>query len=179
MGTLPVPEPAQNVDAEIAALLEQLPHLEGAEYGTAWAVKSCSTDDYNCLAWALGDCEQNWSPTLQGGYYWPPEMVVGVPVLSVVTDVFRTQGYAECGDSALVPGAEKVALYADSLREVRHAARQLHNGWWASKMGDLADIEHAAVDAVECELYGKVAMILCRPTFPPPRPPEQLRLILP
>lgn len=179
-GTLPAaPEPPQNVEAEKAAVLEQLPHLEHAVYGTDWSVESCSTDDYNCVAWAMGDCEQSWSPTLEGGYYWPPTSVVGVPVLEVVADVFRAEGYAECADSTLVPGAEKVALYTDSLREVRHAARQLQSGRWVSKLGDLADIEHVAVDAVECGLYGHVTMILCRPINPPTTVTPPLRLILP
>lgn len=180
VGTLPaVPEAPQDVEAEKAAVLEQLPHLEGAEYGADWSVKSCSTDDYNCIAWAMGDCEQNWSPALQGGYYWPPDSVVGVPVLDVVAGIFRAAGYAECGDSAPVAGAEKVALYTDSLREVRHAARQLPSGSWVSKLGDLADIEHAAVDAVECGLYGRVTMILCRSIASPSPVAPSRRLILP
>jgi len=164
MATSPaVPEPPADISEEIAALFEQLPHLEILEYGVEWTVNSRSTDDYNCLAWAMADCEQPWSPALQGGYYWPPDLVLGVPVLDVVAELFRREGYAECGDPEAVAGTEKVALYADPLREVRHAARRRGNGWWMSKMGDLADIEHVDVAAVECELYGRATMILCRP----------------
>jgi hypothetical protein len=180
MGTFQaVPEPPEDIEAEIAALLQQLPHLQAAEYGVEWAVKSRSTDDYNCLAWAMGDCEQNWSPALEGGYHWPDDLIVGVPVLDVVAEVFRRAGYAVCDDAELSPGIEKVALYSDAVREVRHAARQIPSGWWVSKLGDLADIAHVAVDAVECGLYGRVTMILCRPIDLPPPAAVRRRLILP
>jgi len=152
-----IPDPPSDVAAEQHALLDQLPHLVDALYGTDYTIESCSTDDYNCLAWAMGDCSQPWSPSLQGGYYWPPDLVVGLPVVEVVAELFRRDGYAECGDSGLVAGAEKVAIYADSFREVRHVARQLSSGWWASKLGDLGDIEHATLELVECGLYGRVA----------------------
>jgi hypothetical protein len=170
-----IPEPPTDLAAEQDALLEQLPHLRGADY----SIESCSTLDYNCLAWAMGDCSQPWSPALQGGYYWPLDLPVGLPVVEVVVGLFRREGYDVCNDSALVPGAQKVALYADGFREVHHVARQLPTGRWASKLGDLADIEHATPEVIECDLYGRVVMILCRPINRPQQPPVRPRLIVP
>jgi hypothetical protein len=85
---------------------------------------------YNCFAWAAGDDGNWWCPLA----YWPE----GVPredTLEAFVAAFETRGYAECADSSLEDGYEKVALYA--VREAgvdvpTHAARQLVDGRWTS-----------------------------------------------
>ncbi len=60
------------------------------------------------------------------------------------------------------PSSEKLALYADSMGDVTHVARQLPNGNWTSKLGALEDIEHKTAEALDAD-YGKIAGALRRP----------------
>jgi hypothetical protein len=55
---------------------------------------------------------------------------------------FATKGYVQCTDGSLQPRLEKVAIYVDSNDVPQHAARQLRNGKWTSKLGDYEDITH-------------------------------------
>lgn len=71
-------------------------------------------------------------------------------------------GYTHCEDGTLEEGCEKVAIYADSDGSLTHAARQLLNGQWTSKMGDLEDITHTDVNAVSGPLYGQVVRFMKR-----------------
>ncbi len=52
----------------------------------------------------------------------------------------------------------RIALYAHRGKPT-HAARQLPDGWWASKLGKDIDIEHE-LHAVEGPVYGTVAVVL-------------------
>jgi hypothetical protein len=62
----------------------------------------------------------------------------------------------------LEPGFEKVVLYGSALLYT-HAARQLPNGKWTSKLGALADIEHDTPEDVAGGVYGEVAGFMKRP----------------
>jgi hypothetical protein len=62
----------------------------------------------------------------------------------------------------LEPGFEKVALYAVGS-EPTHAARQILNGRWVSKLGPQEDIEHGAPDDLSGPCYGQVVRVLKRP----------------
>jgi hypothetical protein len=74
----------------------------------------------------------------------------------------RSLGYAESATPVPGPGLEKVALYADANGCPTHVARQLPNGRWTSKLGELEDIEHD-LPALEGDLYGSVTLVLKRP----------------
>jgi hypothetical protein len=75
---------------------------------------------------------------------------------------FTTLGYVPCSGEGPEPGFEKVALFArDGVPT--HAARQLLNGRWTSKLGLREDIEHD-LHAVSGELYGSVVLFLKRVT---------------
>jgi hypothetical protein len=62
----------------------------------------------------------------------------------------------------LEPNFEKIALYAIGNIPT-HAARQLGDGSWVSKLGALEDIQHAAFFELEGAAYGKVVCFLRRP----------------
>jgi len=53
----------------------------------------------------------------------------------------------------LESGLEKIALYSMSSIPT-HAARQLRDGWWTSKLGPNFDIEHSDLAAVADGAYG-------------------------
>lgn len=119
-------------------------------------VTSPSANRYNCIAWAAGDQSRWWWPA--SSYYWP----VGAPrerTLSAFLEAFETLGYVECESATLEPRVERIALYArdHSLTGQpipTHAARQLADGRWTSKLGSSIDIVHSVPDDLAGPAYG-------------------------
>jgi hypothetical protein len=74
---------------------------------------------------------------------------------------YATLGFTPSTNSNLEPTVIKVAIYARSGIPT-HAARQLPNGNWTSKLGLSEDIEHPLAGLVG-DIYGDVAVILARP----------------
>jgi len=119
---------------------------------------------YNCIAWAAGDQSRRWWPDLMGIGYWPP----GAPreeTVPAFVAAFAMQGYEVCNSGQPEPGLEKIAIYAvrdSGLLAPTHAARQLNNGNWTSKLGDFDDIEHAECDSLNGPIYGSVVVYMRR-----------------
>lgn len=125
-----------------------------------FAETSSATAKYNCIAWAAGRTDDWWWPDPLGNYPWP----VGVPrtvTIEAFSQAFETLGYVRCEHGNLEPGFEKVALYALNGLPT-HAARQLPDGKWTSKLGKEIDISHTLV-GLEGPIYGQVAGYLKRP----------------
>ena len=122
---------------------------------------SPSDESYNCIAWATGDTERWWWPDALRQDYWPPEAPRSES-LAAFESAFATLGFSQKSDSQLERGTQKVALFASQAGTPTHAARQLSDGWWASKLGREIDIEHT-LEAIEGPAYGKVALVLARP----------------
>jgi hypothetical protein len=121
---------------------------------------SPKSGQYNCIAWAAEDTERWWQP----GMFWIPadwpKLDCG---LGALEQLFRNLGYEDCGtDISLELGFTKVALYATGGFLYTHAARQLPNGKWTSKLGKGVDIEHDMPDVVAGGLYGQVMQIMKR-----------------
>lgn len=137
--------------------LENLfPGLRGQPY----EVQSPNDGAYNCIAWAAGDSRNWWWPDLDGEDFWPAG-VARVETVEAFRDAFATLGYEACDNEHLEVGQEKVALFA--LEDVpKHAARQLPNGRWTSKIGRREDIEHGLNDLAGAE-YGSVVLVVKRP----------------
>lgn len=79
--------------------------------------------------------------------------------------VFASLGYEPCADGILEQGYEKIALFAhdkEGVAQPTHAARQLGDGKWTSKLGALEDIEHAQAENVAGDCYGKVTQFMRR-----------------
>jgi hypothetical protein len=134
--------------------------LEAAFPGLAadgYLVASPKTHSYNCVSRAAGDASRWWEP----GIYWP-----GPPGddLAALTGLFADLGYAPCAGDELEAGLEKVAIDADEHGEWTHAARQLPDGWWTSKLGPDEDILHRTPQALAGDLYGQVRAIMQRTT---------------
>jgi hypothetical protein len=133
--------------------------------GTVYRITSPPSDAYNCIAWAAGDTERWWWPGDPARTYWP----LGVPrleTLSAFQDAFAALGYVVCQQADLEPGFEKIALFADADGTPTHAARQLSDGAWTSKLGMSEDIQHSLAD-IAGAVYGSVVQILKR-VLPPP-----------
>jgi hypothetical protein len=104
-----------------------------------YKITSDEDPDYNCIAWAAGDDEGWWWPDRDA--YWPP----GIPRednIDTFIAAFQTLGYVLCRDGIYQEGFIKIAIFADADSIPTHAARQLSNGIWTSKCGELEDIEH-------------------------------------
>lgn len=130
--------------------------------GTAYQVTSPADDVYNCIAWAAGMTDLWWWPFGDPEKtHWPD----GVPreeTMAAFREAFAALGYSVCDQAQIEPGHEKVALFADASGCPLHAARQLPDGKWTSKLGALEDIEHALHDLEGTE-YGGVVLIMRRP----------------
>lgn len=123
---------------------------------------SPADDAYNCIAWAADDTERWWWPDPQEQAYWPTA-VPRVVSVEAFESAFRTLGYADRTDATLEQGKQKIAIFVSAQGFPTHAARQLPDGWWASKLGPQIDIEHE-LSAIQGPAYGAVALILGRPT---------------
>lgn len=127
------------------------------------AITSPSSPVYNCAAWAANDPNSWWQPLQVSGSitYWP-DGARRDETIAAYEEAFQTLGYQRCGDGSLEPGAEKIALYADAAGLFVHAARQLNDGRWTSKLGDLVDIEHPTLTDVAGGLYGEPNLLMER-----------------
>lgn len=78
-------------------------------------------------------------------------------------EAYKLQGYEVCDSDELETDMEKVALYAyPDTDECTHAARQLTDGMWTSKLGPSFDICHSSPYTIQGRLYGMVVCILRR-----------------
>jgi hypothetical protein len=127
---------------------------------TGYRITSPPDPIYNCMAHAVGVSNQWWWPDPDGFDYWPSGLV-RERTWAAFLQAFATVGYTPCADGALEPGWEKVALYATDEGPT-HAARQLDNGRWTSKLGPDDDIEHG-LEGLCSPSYGSVVQFLRRP----------------
>jgi len=85
---------------------------------------------------------------------------------------FETLGYKYCLNGALENETEKVAIFGykapDGSAIPTHAALQLENGEWTSKLGRFEDIAHPDVNAVNGPVYGRPLVFMSRPRRPTP-----------
>jgi hypothetical protein len=136
---------------------------------TGYAITSPFDENYNCIAYADEDPWRRWWwPAESTDAYWPAD-VPREPTLAAFQQAFRTLGYEVCESANAEVGFQKIAIYADRTGQPTHAARQLPDGAWTSKLGNLEDIRHPALRDLEdaipgVALYGNVAIIMRRPS---------------
>jgi hypothetical protein len=142
----------------------------------SYQITSPATEDYNCIAWAA-ESDDWWDPT-DPDMYWLEEVPREL-TLDAFTQLYQTLGYMPCDNVELEPGFQKVAIYTKPSGELygvpTHVARQLPNGRWTSKLGNLEDIEHE-LDGLRGFYYGAVAQVLKRET--PAAAAERLDFLL-
>lgn len=127
-----------------------------------WALKSPKTGQYNCIAWAAGETGNNWWPSPYT--VWPKDAPQSETVTAFV-NAFETLGYTECKDGTFESGFEKIAIFSKGEDEPTHAARQIDETVWTSKLGNGHDINHE-LDKVEGPKYGTVSVFMKRPNAP-------------
>ena len=141
-------------------LMNQLEHLFPRLAGNNYEITSPPTGHYNCIAWAAGEMQRWWWPgENEDMEYWPPG-VIREGTQHAFEAAFATLGYKVCESEVFEEGYQKIALFANDDGP-SHAARQLSNGRWTSKLGRLEDVEHALHD-LEGLQYGAVVRIMMR-----------------
>ena len=148
--------------------------LEHLFHGLAldgYSAESDANGDYNCFAWAASISHRRWGPykKLPPGWDWPDKVPREMTIPAFV-QAYKTLGYKTCGlDFSLESRCEKIVIYANALDEPQHAARQLADGNWTSKMGfDGRDIHHNSpagvvdVPTMRHSRYGKVVVCMKR-----------------
>jgi len=98
-------------------------------------VTSPEDSNYNCIAWAAGDTARWWEPDPMGAYYWP----------ATARREYSIDAYEEALRSRKSTISLTVALFAQGDRPT-HAARQLDDKTWTSKLGKSVDISHSLED---------------------------------
>ena len=140
-----------------ARIAAAFPRIKGALF-----ITSPPTPGYNCIAWAVAaDTERWWWPQPRWHYYWPE----GAPFEETVNDfirTFQTLGFETCAGEELEKGLEKIAIYVGADGKPTHAARQLANGSWTSKLGAWEDVRHS-LRGLTGDRYGEVAHFMRRP----------------
>ena len=139
---------------------QQFPRL-----GQRYQRKSCPTDQYNCIAWAMSECHRPWWPGSAPEGYWPPDLPPDETIDNFVA-AFEKKGYRPCVGMHYEWRFEKVVLYADRFGIPTHAARLTLLGIWISKLGSNVDIAHKSPDLLHGPLYGSVVHVLKRSWTP-------------
>ncbi len=151
-----VVEEALGEERSIRTKLEtHFPKLIGADY----QVTSPETRTYNCIAWAAGDVSRIWWP--DPSCYWPPGAKVTVSVDAFI-DAFQCHGYEIVRSTDLEAGFEKIVFFVKQQKPT-HAARQLPDGTWTSKLGRYVDIMHPSLDHISGKEYGYPLVVMARP----------------
>lgn len=131
-------------------------------------ITSDETDEYNCIAWAAEDNTRWWWP--QPDAYWPPNVLRDDADLQSFIEAFGTLGYEVCDDGSLELGIEKIAIYVHADTGPTHAALQLPDGKWTSKLGAWEDVEHESEHDLAGQLpgcYGQVHAYMQRRRIQP------------
>ena len=141
----------------LAALRSRFPQLSSRA-----RVTSPQTGKYNCIAFAAGEVHRWWWPSGLEWNYWPKGCRLSES-LPAFQQAFETLGYTLCANGDLEVGFEKVAFFVDG-HSTTHAARQLEDGMWASKLGQSFDIHHPLheVGGSQGDAYGTVAAYMKR-----------------
>lgn len=127
---------------------------------------SPKSSKYNCFAWVLEKNDDRWAP--YDGYTWFEGLEkIGhgeyhESDISYYLNGFKLIGYTLCDNGNFENGFEKIALYIKS-GYVQHAAKQLEDGHWTSKLGiEYHDIEHYTLAVLEGDLYGYANIFMKR-----------------
>ena len=140
----------------VQMLISKFPQLAGEHY----EIVDAPTEQYNCIAYAAGDTSRWWD--YNENYHWPDHASRSNSMESL-KQVFLGLGFEQCNDSRLENGYQKVALY-EQQGCWTHAAIQMPNGRWRSKMGQGPVIEHQSPQSLSSGTYGEPTIYMRRAT---------------
>lgn len=126
---------------------------------TGYTVTSPDTPIYNCIAWAADDDTKWWWPDPDGQCYWPA-LANRQETITAFVAAYSLLGYRVCPDGAFEEGWDKIAIFTlnDSPK---HAAKQIGDNLWTSKIGRFNDISHT-LDGLDGPDYGRPTVFMKR-----------------
>ena len=138
---------------------DQFPRLASEGY----QVTSEPSPDYNCIAYAAGYTDRWWAHVdgPEDEYYWPG-YASRTPFIHSLVEVFAGLGYEPSENADQEARYTKVALYVNEQGKWTHAAVQLTDGTWSSKLGPDEDIRHRTPESLTGASYGTVHCIMRR-----------------
>jgi hypothetical protein len=98
-------QPDGDADARISKLF---PSIRRGNYH----ITSPKTEQYNCVAWAVGDSDRWWQPIAYPEWltYWPPEIPADGSFECFVQMFIQAFGYVHAADGNHESGFTKLAL---------------------------------------------------------------------
>lgn len=126
-----------------------------------FVITSAQTWEYNCIAWAFGDNTKWYWPTENPPHFWPPNIRRELDLQSFI-ELYQLVDFVVCYSQEYEQGFEKIAIFAHSNGEPTHAAKQLPNGNWSSKMGPWHDVEHTLNSMNNSLGYGNATIFMKR-----------------
>jgi hypothetical protein len=124
-----------------------------------FVVTSPSDGTYNCIAWAVESQAHFYWPSTSPFFDWPNDLPRKAS-LATFRQFFHLFGFMPCDNGELESGFQKIALFAKE-KKPSHAARQLPDGTWTSKIGAWVDVMHT-LEAMEGGMYGDVVQFFKR-----------------
>ena len=126
-----------------------------------FTITSPTTVRYNCIAWAFEDDSKWYWPDDTKLYYWPPTVPRELTV-EAFKKLYALKNYIVCADGSYEKGFEKIAIFSNNNIPT-HAARQIGENLWTSKLGKHEDVSHS-LTAMQNGCYGNVAVFMKRKT---------------
>lgn len=126
-------------------------------YKEPFKITSPNTWEYNCIAWSLEVKDLWYWPGPHPKQYWPNDIPREVTVEAFV-ELYRKHDFEICDDGSFDKGFLKIALFVKDGAPT-HAARQLGNDSWTSKLGPNIDVRHT-IEAMEGGKYGDVHLYM-------------------
>jgi hypothetical protein len=120
-------------------------------------ITSPETGNYNCIAWAANLNDIKFWPDPYGIYDWPDDIPFE-ETLDAFIELYKTFGYEICESGDYEVGYIKIAIFTNG-NAPKHAARQIDDNEWTSKLGDSYDVRHT-LESMEGGMYGKVSQFM-------------------
>jgi hypothetical protein len=148
---------------EVAWLLHHFPRLITEPYRPIEGPGS----HYNCIAWSAGLTNINWWPDRNPPVNWEwPSYAPADRTIRSFFILYAAHHYRLCANGEHESGMEKIAIYGSSSI-VTHAARQLVDGAWTSKLGGGPLLSHTLYGLTSNASgagYGSVLAFMSRPS---------------
>jgi len=106
---------------------------------------------YNCIGWSL--C------SIFNGWFQPPSnLLQAAPKLQLkwFDQFYAAKNWKISKNCKPEKGVRKIALYCNAKGYPSHAAKQIEDDWWESKLGQGHRVVHPGTGSLEGEQYGKV-----------------------
>ena len=114
-----------------------------------FVITSPITNSYNCIAWAFGDTTKWYWPDDYFVGFWPQEINRECTLQSFI-NLYKLIGFEVCENEKFEEGFEKIVIFTDNNNIPTHAAKQINDSLWSSKLGGHHDVSHTKFSIEGC-----------------------------